>query len=176
MKLHCWTSARLREISQAKYKDLICMSAWKDGEPEIKPKHPVCETLNPTPPLYTNGLLFLLAIFISACAFRDYTIEDVWNARAPLDSSFMVMKWAEIVLETPVFPEISVDGPTAKARNESSGSHACSEWAKRAGFPDGIGLRAARGEVFIKIDADSALLLVFSCVRSQHCSYMEVIR
>ncbi|KAG9244993.1 hypothetical protein BJ878DRAFT_40562 [Calycina marina] len=36
LKMHCYTSARLQEICKAKYKDLVCMVSWKDGEPEIK--------------------------------------------------------------------------------------------------------------------------------------------
>ncbi|KIW79865.1 hypothetical protein Z517_06480 [Fonsecaea pedrosoi CBS 271.37] len=170
LKMHCYTSARLQEICKAKYKDLLCMVAWKDGEPEIKlrfkrertkgmqdnpnkPKHPIYERLNPTPPLLVNGLLFLLAIFISARAFKDYdTIEAVLNARPPPRRRFGIMEWADAVLDDPVFPEMSVNGPTKKEKNESAWGHQCSDWAKRADFPGGIGLHAPRREALIKVD------------------------
>jgi hypothetical protein len=49
-----------------------------------RPKHPLYERLKPAPPLLANGLLFLLANFISAGAFKDYsTIKDVLAARPP---------------------------------------------------------------------------------------------
>ncbi|KIW36203.1 uncharacterized protein PV06_11531 [Exophiala oligosperma] len=138
LKMHCYTSARLQEICKAKYKDLLCMVAWKDGEPEIKirfkrehtkgmqdnpnkPKHPLYERLNPTPPLLVNGLLFLLAVIISAGAFKDYnTIEAVLDARPPPRRRFMIMEWADAVLDDPVFPEMSADGVTKKVKNESA--------------------------------------------------------
>lgn len=37
-----------------------------------RPKHPQYKRLKPTPSLFANGLLFLLAIIISAGAFKDY--------------------------------------------------------------------------------------------------------
>jgi hypothetical protein len=39
-----------------------------------------------TPPLFANGILSLLAIFLSASAFRDYgIIEDVLALRPPAE-------------------------------------------------------------------------------------------
>ncbi|OBT53809.1 hypothetical protein VE04_04807 [Pseudogymnoascus sp. 24MN13] len=51
LKMHCYTSARLQEICQAKYKDLVCIVAWKDGEPEIKLsfKREKCKNMEETP-------------------------------------------------------------------------------------------------------------------------------
>ncbi|KFZ14161.1 hypothetical protein V501_03379, partial [Pseudogymnoascus sp. VKM F-4519 (FW-2642)] len=132
LKMHCYTSARLQEICQAKYKDLVCIVAWKNGEPEIKlsfkrekcknmeetpkkPKHPIYERLDPAPPLLANPLLFLLSIIISSNAFKNYkTVEDVLSARAP-KGKYRIMAWAHDVLDIPVFPEMSMDGPTEKA-------------------------------------------------------------
>ncbi|KAH8598545.1 hypothetical protein B0O99DRAFT_683947 [Bisporella sp. PMI_857] len=117
------------------------MVAWKDGEPEIKisskreftkgmqdtpkkPKHPLYERLKPAPPLSTNGLLFLLAIIISAGAFRDYsTIEDVLAARPLPGKKYRIMDWEDEVSDDPVFPEMSADGPTEKTKNETAWGH-----------------------------------------------------
>jgi hypothetical protein len=66
--------------------------------------------LKPTPPLFANGILFLLAIFLSAGAFRDYgTIEDVLSLRPQRREKHWIIEWAEDVLDDPVFPEMSQD-------------------------------------------------------------------
>ncbi|KAN0101619.1 Protein of unknown function (DUF3435) domain containing protein [Hyaloscypha variabilis] len=170
LKMNCSTAARLQEICKAKYKDLVCMVAWKDEEPEIKigfkrdfakgmqntpkkPKHLLYERLKPTPPLFANGLLFLLAIIISTGGFEHYrTIEDVLAARPRLKRKFLIMDWADGRVDAPVFPEMSADGPTEQPKNEGAWGHQCSDWAKRAGFVDGMGLHAPRREELIKVD------------------------
>ncbi|OBT90000.1 hypothetical protein VE02_01553 [Pseudogymnoascus sp. 03VT05] len=137
LKVHCYSSARLQEICNAKYEDLLCMIAWKDEEPEIKlefkreqckgmaddpkkPKHPIYERLDPAPPLFANALLFLLSIFISRRAFKKYrTLEDVLAARAP-KGKYQIMEWADNALGSPVFSEMTVDGLTEKAKTASS--------------------------------------------------------
>jgi hypothetical protein len=79
--------------------------------------------------------LFLLAVIISAGAFKDYsTIEAVLDARPPPRRRFVIMEWADAVLDDPVFPEMSADGATKKVKNESAWGGQCSDWAKRAGF------------------------------------------
>ncbi|KAI3324577.1 hypothetical protein HD806DRAFT_534041 [Xylariaceae sp. AK1471] len=121
--------------------DLVYMVAWKDGETEIKtsfkreftkgmqdtpkkPKHPLYGRLKPAPPLSANGLLFLLAIIISAGAFRDYsTSEDILAARPPPGRKYRIMDWVDGVLNDPVFPEMSADGPTEKTRKETAWDH-----------------------------------------------------
>ena len=86
-----------------------------------RPKHALYESLNPTPALLVNGLLFLLAVVISAGAFKDHsTIEAVLDARPPPRRRVMIMEWADAVLDDPVFPEISADGATKKVKNEST--------------------------------------------------------
>lgn len=63
-----------------------------------------------------------------------------------------MLEWAEHVLDDPVFPEMSAAGLTKKTRNKTAWGNQCSDWAKRAGFPEGVGLHAARREVLIKAD------------------------
>jgi hypothetical protein len=111
------------------------------------------ERLKPTPPLYANSILFLLAIFISSRAFRDFrTLDEVLSARPPPGEKFWPMDWSDDVLDDPVFPEIRECGPTRKAKNKNAWGNQCSDWAKRAGFVSGMGLHAARREVLIKVD------------------------
>ena len=86
-----------------------------------RPKHLLYEKLQPTPPLYTNGILFLLAIFISARAFRDFpTIRDILSVRPPPREKFRIMDWSDDVLDDPVFPEIRPSRPTKKAKNKDA--------------------------------------------------------
>jgi hypothetical protein len=66
------------------------------------------------------------------------------------------MDWVDGVLDDPVFPEMSADGPTEKTKNETSWGHQCSDWAKRAGFTGGMGLHAARREALIKVDGNGS--------------------
>lgn len=96
--------------------------------PLYRPKHLLYERLNPTPPLFANSILFLLAIFLSAGAFRDfYTISDVLNTRPIPRENFWIIEWADNVLEDPVFPEISRIGPIKKAKNKNAWGKQCSD-------------------------------------------------
>ena len=120
---------------------------------DCRPKHPLYERLQPTPPLFANGVLFLLSIILSADAFRDYhTIEEVLAARPPPRTKFWIMEWAANVMDDPVFPELSPAGPTKKPKSKSAWGHQCHDWAVRAGFTEGVGLHAPRKEVLIKAD------------------------
>jgi hypothetical protein len=125
------------------------------------------ERLTPTPPLFSNGILFLLAIFISLGAFQNIkTVWDVLVVRPPLNEKFWILDWEDAVLEHPVFPEMSQSGPTEKSKNKSAWGNQCSEWAKRAGFVGGIGLHACRREALIKIDGKFYVI-----VKSVSCYY-----
>jgi hypothetical protein len=140
-------------------------------------KHPLYERLNPAPPLFANGLLFLLAILISAGAFRDHsTIEDVLAARPPSRRKYRIMEWAEGVSDDPVFPEMSVDGPTKKTKNETAWGDQCSDWAKRAGFTEGMGLHAPRRETLIKVDGKVFSLRMHSWYNKLNWQQMAAIR
>lgn len=107
--------------------------------------------------------MFLLAIIISAGAFRDYSIiEDVLAARPPPRRKFRIMAWADGALDDPVFPEMSADGATKKTKNETAWGDQCSDWAKRADFTGGMGLHAARREALIKVDGKGSSLRISS--------------
>src|SRR4051794_35643228 len=89
-----------------------------------RPKHPLYERLKPTPPLFANGILFLLAIFLSAGAFREFTtLRDALAVRPPPKKNFRILEWSDDVLDDPVFPEICPNGPTKKAKNKDAWGH-----------------------------------------------------
>ena len=68
------------------------------------------------------------------------------------------MEWKEAMLDDPVFPEMSANGPTNKAKNKTAWDGQCSDWAKRAGFTGGMGLHCPRREILIKVDGKVSLL------------------
>lgn len=68
------------------------------------------------------------------------------------------MEWDDAVLEDPVFPEFTENGPSKKDKNHTSWGSQCSEWAKRADFPGGMGLHASRREALIKVDGKDSFL------------------
>ncbi len=97
-------------------------------------------------------MLWWLANFISSGAFRDYkTIEDVLFVRPPDGESFWMMEWERDMLDKPVFPQWSADGPGGQAKNDKAWGNDVSNWAKRAGFLNGMGLHAVRREILIKL-------------------------
>jgi len=84
-------------------------------------KHPFVENLKPTPPLYASSILFLLAIFLLAGAFRNYyTIQDVLYAKPPPRDKFWIMDWLDDVLDDLVYPEMNLDGPAKKVKNKNA--------------------------------------------------------
>jgi hypothetical protein len=60
-------------------------------------------------------MLFMLAIFLAAGAFKKYHIvEQVLAVRSPVDQRYWVLEWADHVRDLPVFAEVSIDGPSEK--------------------------------------------------------------
>lgn len=85
------------------------------NEPAVyRPTHILYEFL-PGQPLIVNPMLFMLAIFLAAGAFKKYhTVEQVLAVRSPVDQRYWVLEWADHVRDLPVFPEVSIDGPSEK--------------------------------------------------------------
>ncbi|KAK3394979.1 hypothetical protein B0H63DRAFT_368655, partial [Podospora didyma] len=65
---------------------------------------------------------------------------------------YRILEWAADALNDPIFPEMSQEGLTIKAKNKEALGHQCSDWAKRANFVLGMGLHASRREELIKVD------------------------
>ncbi|KAH8655514.1 hypothetical protein BX600DRAFT_525660 [Xylariales sp. PMI_506] len=168
LDLHAYFGARLQEVCMAKYGDLLCMVGWKDNEPDIKlsfkremakgmqntpkkPKHPIYERMDPNPPLFANGMLFLLAIFIANNAFKDYkTVSELLAVRPPSTEKYRILEWTDA--EAPIFPQMGANGSLNRAKNPTTWGNQCSNWAMRANFVGGVGLHASRREALIKID------------------------
>lgn len=113
----------------------------------------IYERLDPTPPLFANTAVYLLPIFLSAGAFREFkTLDQVLAVRPKPNETYWVLDWEDSVREDPVFPEMLASGPTKKEKNPNSWGTQCSDWALRAGFPSGMGLHAPRREALIKAD------------------------
>ncbi|KAF2452498.1 hypothetical protein BDY21DRAFT_375505 [Lineolata rhizophorae] len=148
---HCFTFARLKELYQAKHRDLVLLVGWKYGEPELKlkikrreckrkhkkqPEHIIPEKMSPKlgpPPLYSQPTLLWLATFISSKAIKgNPTLEEVLGLVPPPGRKHGVIPWEEDMLDKPVFPNT----------------------AKRAGFCDGMGFHALRPGVLVKVVDD----------------------
>jgi hypothetical protein len=96
-------------------------------------------------------MLFWLANFISCKAIKDHhTLEKILGRTPPPSRNHWVLEWEEDMLDKPVFPAWASDGPKDKSRSPSSWGHQASDWAKRAGFVDGMGLHAPRREILVK--------------------------
>lgn len=62
-----------------------------------------------------------------------------------------MIPWEEDMLDKPIFPSWASDGPKVEARSPSSFGHQASDFARRAQFPDGMGLHAPRREILVKV-------------------------
>ncbi|KAH7255156.1 uncharacterized protein BKA55DRAFT_725354 [Fusarium redolens] len=108
LNTHCYTSARLSELCQAKYKDVVFLVGRKDGEPELK-----------------------------------------------LKIQRRVFEWKDDMLEKPIFPDWTAEGPKATARSPYNWSHQASRWAIRAGFIDGCGMHCPRRDSLLKANGNA---------------------
>ncbi|KAK5988066.1 hypothetical protein PT974_12203 [Cladobotryum mycophilum] len=167
---HCFTSARLQEICQAKYQDLKLMLSWNEDRPEFRlsltreickgndinqPEHTFAEWLTDSeglpPPLFAQPILHWLANIISSGVSAELrTVDDALKMRPPAHSRFRVIEWQEEMKQTPVFPTWTRDGQEKASRNPTSWGSQASSWANRAGFPNGVPLHALRREALIK--------------------------
>lgn len=75
----------------------------------------------PGQPLIINPMLFMLAIFLAVGAFKKYSmVEQVLAVKPPADQQYWELEWADHILDLPVFPEMSPDGPTQKIQTASA--------------------------------------------------------
>ncbi|KAK0612550.1 hypothetical protein B0T17DRAFT_499912, partial [Bombardia bombarda] len=178
LKCHVFTSARVGEISEGesrrgtgkglRYKDTVILVAWKDGEPELrwslkrefakgmhnkelqKPTHILYELL-PGQPFIINPILFMLAIFLAVGAFKKYSIiEQVLAVKPPTDQQYWELEWADHVLDLPVFPEMSPDGPTEKIQTVSAFCTQIRDLSLRAGMEIPVIIYGGRREALIQ--------------------------
>ncbi|OAQ63869.1 carbonic anhydrase [Purpureocillium lilacinum] len=114
------------------------------------------------PPLFAQPLLHWLANVISARASSELTtVEQALSLKPPKRGNFRIIEWDRHMIDRPVFPEWTRNGPTDKTRSPDSWSDEVSKWAKRAGLTNGTGLHAPRREALIKCNG-TALDLSYS--------------
>ncbi|KAL3952669.1 hypothetical protein ACCO45_012612 [Purpureocillium lilacinum] len=155
LNTHCFTSARLQEVCQAHYQ----MKA-PDGLP---------------PPLFAQPLLHWLANVISARASSELTtVEQALSLKPPKKGNFRIIEWDRHMIDRPVFPEWTRNGPTDKTRSPDSWSDEVSKWAKRAGLTNGTGLHAPRREALIKCNDRGYSLGQVLRFASQHNTHVLV--
>lgn len=119
-------------------------------KPLRRPTHILYELL-PDQPLLVNPILFILSICIAAGAFKNYqTIEEVLTVTPPLDQRYWVLEWADHVLDRPVFPEVSVNGPSEKIQTGASFSRQLKELSLRKGMEAHVTIHSGRRETLIQ--------------------------
>ncbi|KAK0721562.1 hypothetical protein B0T26DRAFT_739088 [Lasiosphaeria miniovina] len=105
-------------------------------------------------PLVVNPMLFLLAICLAAGAFKKYkTLKEVLDVRPPANQRYWVLEWSPHVLDLPVFPEASVDGPTNKIQTGNSFNTQLRYLAIRAGVSP-VTVHSMRREALILATAN----------------------
>ncbi|RYO74330.1 hypothetical protein DL764_010855 [Monosporascus ibericus] len=136
LKCHVFTPARLGEISEG--------STRKGTGKGLRYKVSVT-------PLVANPMLFMLAIFLAAGAFKNYhTVEGVLAVKPPPDQRYWALEWADHVLDLPVFPEVSVNGPTEKIQTGTAFSSQLREVSLRAGMEIPVTVHGMRREALIQ--------------------------
>jgi hypothetical protein len=101
--------------------------------------------------LYAQPILFFLANFLSSGAIKgNPTLEDMLNYTPPQHRRHWVFEWKDDMLEKPIFPDWTADGPKATARSPYNWSHQASRWATRAGFIYGCGMHCPRRDSLLK--------------------------
>ncbi|KAK3939116.1 hypothetical protein QBC46DRAFT_365016 [Diplogelasinospora grovesii] len=121
LKCHVFTPSRLGEVSEGSTR----RGTGKGLRYKQRPTHILYEFL-PDQPLFVNPILFMLAIFLAAGAFKKY-----W-----------VLEWADHVLDLPVFPE--------KIQTGTSFSTQLKELSLRAGMEVHVTVHSGRRETLIQ--------------------------
>ncbi|KAM7212780.1 Protein of unknown function (DUF3435) domain containing protein [Rhypophila decipiens] len=179
LKDHLYTPARLGELSEGstrrktgeglRYRDTVLLVAWKNGRPELRrslkrefakgmhnkpgqrPNHILYEDL-PDQLLVVQPMVFSLAMFLAAGAIkRCKTIEQVLAVVPPKDGRQWVFEWEEHVLDWPIYPEVSADGPVwQKIQSGSSFNTQLAGLSDRAGLQERVQVHSGRREAILK--------------------------
>ncbi|EHA55114.1 hypothetical protein MGG_15788 [Pyricularia oryzae 70-15] len=155
--------------------DLVLLVGWKDGEAELKlkvrraickgkndrqPEHIMPERISSNsgpPPLYSQPMLFWLANMISSKVIKgNPSLQEILQIVPQEGRNHRILSFADDLKDHPVFPMWTKTGSEHNARSSSSVSQHISDWAKRAGFVNGIGgLHSARREALVKANGDN---------------------
>lgn len=117
---------------------------------ERRPTHILYEDV-PNQLLVVNPMLFMISIFLAAGAVKHYqTVKQLLDVKPPDDQSYWILDWADHVLEKPVFPEMSVDGPKDKIQTGTGFSSQLTGLSLRAGMQHPITVHGMRRESLIQ--------------------------
>ena len=93
---------------------------------------------------------FIIANLVSAGAFKRYkTVDQVMAARPGKGRKYRKLRWDPVVLDKPVFPQWSVDGPKDNSMSDASWGAYCAAWEKRANLL-WKGMHSIRREILIR--------------------------
>ncbi|KAL7940599.1 hypothetical protein V8C42DRAFT_362174 [Trichoderma barbatum] len=172
LNAHCFTSARLSEICQATYQDVVLMLTSYEGQPEFRltfkrrickglrknqPEHPLAEFIKDPeghhPPLFAQPMFHMLANIISSKAYPDIsTVEQALEMKPPANAQFRIITLPKEAELKPVFPEWTSIGPSDKHQNPHGWANHINEWGVRTGLAEGVSVHCIRREVLIKAD------------------------
>jgi hypothetical protein len=118
---------------------------------ELRPTHILYEHI-PDQLLVVQPMLFMLAVVLAAGAVKRYkTIEQVLAVTPPDDGRQWVFDWEERVLDCPIFPEVSVNGPKwDKIQTATSYGRQLNELSTRAGMQEPVKITSGRRQAIIK--------------------------
>lgn len=93
----------------------------------------------------------MLAIFLAAGAFKKYsTIQEILAIKPPTDQKYWVLDWADHILDQPVFPTVTANGPTQKIQKAGTFSTQVREVSVRAGMERYVTIHSSRREALIQ--------------------------
>jgi hypothetical protein len=114
-----------------------------------RPTHILYESL-PGQLLVVQPLLFMIAIFLAFGAFKKYTnIQQILAIKPPQGESHWVLDWADSVLDQPIFPQMSADGPTDKIQSATSFHDQLRRLSERSGMENHVTIHSGRREALI---------------------------
>lgn len=115
------------------------------------------------PPLYSQPMLFWLANMISSKVIKgNPSLQEILQIVPQEGRNHRILSFADDLKDHPVFPMWTKTGSEHNARSSSSVSQHISDWAKRAGFVNGIGgLHSARREALVKANGKRIALYHF---------------
>jgi hypothetical protein len=118
---------------------------------EPRPTHILYEHI-PDQLLVVQPMVFMLAVILAAGAVKRYkTIEQVLALSPPDDARQWVFDWEESVLDRPIFPEVSVNGPKwDKIQTATSYGRQLAELSTRAGMQEPVRVTSGRRQAIIK--------------------------
>ena len=96
-------------------------------------------------------MVFMLAVVLACGALKRYkTLEQILAITPPDDGRYWVLDWEDRVLNWPIFPQVSVNGPTwQKIQSATSFGEQLRELSLREGMEIPVTVTSGRREAII---------------------------